>query len=192
MGEYTMVTLNVDREIKLRLFQSQDSPKLYKLINENRYHLREWLPWVDSVTSPYQCDSVISLWLQQFSENNAFNAGIFYYRELVGSIGLHQIDWQNNFASIGYFLAKKAEGRGIITRSVKSILYYAFTDLGLNRIEIRCGINNKKSRAIPEKLGFVAEGRIREGENLSGRFHDLILYSMLAREWTKISQSGNF
>lgn len=187
-----MFTLKVDQNIKLRLFQTQDSPKLYQLINENRNHLRKWIPWVDNVTTPYLCDSIILIWQQQFAEKSAINLGIFYNDELVGSIGLHQIDWHNKFASIGYFLAKKAEGRGIITRTVRSTLHYAFMDLGLNRVEIRCGLNNKKSRAIPERLGFVIEGRIREGENLSGYFQDLVLYSMLARDWLKTSHSRNF
>jgi ribosomal-protein-serine acetyltransferase len=181
-----MLPLRVDKEIELQLFQPQDSPKLYQLIEDNRDHLREWLPWVESITSRFHCDTLISHWLQQYQENNSLNLGIKYNRELVGSIGLHQIDWHNKFANVGYFLSKRAEGRGIMTRTVQSLLHYAFLGLGLNRVEIRCGVNNKKSRAIPEKLGFAFEGRIREGEYLSGHFHDLFLYSMLARDWLKL------
>jgi ribosomal-protein-serine acetyltransferase len=182
-----MFTLKVDQEIELQLFQPQDSPKLYQLVEENREHLREWLPWVENMTTPFHYDSIISIWLRQFAENNGFNVGIIYRGELVGSIGLHQIDWHNKLTSVGYFLAKKAEGRGIMTRTVQSILNYAIMDLGLNRVEIRCGENNNKSRAIPERLGFVMEGKIREGENLFGHYQDLYMYSMLARDWLRFS-----
>lgn len=181
-----MFTLKVDHELELRLFQRQDSSKFFQLVEENRSHLSKWLPWVQNMATPYDAESIISLWQQQFAENTGCNAGIFYRGELVGSIGLHQIDWHNKFTSIGYFLAKKAEGRGIITRTVRSILNYAFFHLGLNRVEIRCGVNNKKSRAIPERLGFVLEGIVRQGEYLSGHYHDLLLYSMLARDWSHI------
>ncbi|MFK9094160.1 GNAT family N-acetyltransferase [Bacillus salipaludis] len=178
-----MFTLKVDHEIELQLFQRHHALKLYKLVEENREHLREWMPWVDSMTSPYHFESIIPVWLTQFAENSGMNVGILYKDELVGSLGLHQIDWYNSTASIGYYLARNAEGHGIITRTVQAFLNYAFFQIGLNRIEIRCGVRNKKSRAIPERLGFVKEGRLRDGEQLNGHFHDLIVYSMLARDW---------
>ncbi|WP_160724591.1 GNAT family N-acetyltransferase [Bacillus sp. USDA818B3_A] len=178
-----MFTLKVDHEIELQLFQRHHALSLYKLIEENREHLREWMPWVDSMASPYQIETIIPVWLNQFAENSGMNVGILYRGELAGSLGLHQIDWYNSMASIGYYLAKNAEGHGIITRSVKALLNYCFFQLGLNRIEIRCGVKNNKSRAIPERLGFVKEGIVRDGEHLNGHFHDLFIYSMLAREW---------
>ncbi len=178
-----MFTLKVDQELELQLFQPHHALKLYQLVEENREHLREWMSWVDSMTSPYQFETIIPVWLTQFAENSGLNVGILYKEELVGSIGLHQIDWYNSMASIGYYLARKAEGHGIITRSVHALLNYTFFQLGINRIEIRCGVKNKKSRAIPERLGFVKEGTLRDGEQLNGHFHDLTVYSMLARDW---------
>ncbi|MCM2533778.1 GNAT family N-acetyltransferase [Neobacillus pocheonensis] len=178
-----MFTLKVDKEIELQLFQIQHSLKLFQLIETNRNHLREWLPWIDNMTSPFHLESIIPLWLTQFAENNGLNVGILYKGELVGSIGLHQMDWHNSNVSIGYYLGKNAEGHGIMTRSVQALLNYSFFQLGFNRVEIRCGEKNKKSRAIPERLRFVREGKIRDGEKLHGRFHDLIVYSMLARDW---------
>jgi len=98
-------------------------------------------------------------------------------------IGLHSIDWANRKTSIGYYVAKEAQGKGIVTRSVRAVLDYAFRELELNRVEIRCGVSNWKSRAIPERLGFTNEGIIRDGEWLYDHYHDLVVYSMLAREW---------
>ncbi len=187
-----MFSLKVDENIELKLFQPHDTSKLYRLVLENREHLREWLPWVDQMISPSYFESVIPLWLQQFAEGSGLNAGIRYKGNLVGSIALQQIDWQNRQASIGYFLSEKAEGYGIMTKTVKAMLNCAFNDFELNRIEVRCGEKNKKSRAIPERLRFTIEGRIREGERINGRYHDLILYSMLAKDWQRISQQKSF
>ncbi|WML43258.1 GNAT family protein [Neobacillus sp. PS3-40] len=181
-----MFTIKVDQEIEIQLFQPHHSPNLFQLVEDNRIHLNEWLPWVENMHSKYQFDSIIPIWLQQFAENNGFNAGIIYNDNLVGSIGLTQIDWYNKQTSIGYYLAANAEGHGIMTRSVQALLNYAFFELGLNRVEIRCGEKNIKSRAIPERLGFVKEGKIRDGEQLHNHFHDLIIYGMLSRDWNKI------
>lgn len=182
-----MFTFKVDKEIELQLFQPHDAINLCQLVEENREHLRQWLPWIDNLASPLDYDAIIPLWLRQFAENNGFNTGIIYLGKLVGSIGLHQIDWHNRHTSIGYFLAKNAEGRGIMTRVVRALLHYAFNKLYLNRVEIRCGEYNMKSRAIPERLGFTIEGKMRDGEKLHGNYHDIILYSMLAQDWRRIN-----
>ena len=70
-----------------------------------------------------------------------------------------------------------------MTRSVARVIDYAVLDRGMNRIYIRCGTENRKSRAIPERLGFVHEGTQREAEWLYDHYTDLELYSVLAREW---------
>ncbi|MFS0634671.1 GNAT family protein [Mesobacillus foraminis] len=179
-----MFSLTVDKDIELHLFQLHHAEELYWLVETNRPYLREWLPWVDSISSPADYHSIIPLWQKQFNDYNGFNAGIRYRGRLVGSIGLHQIDWRNSQTSIGYYLSNGSQGKGIMTRTVKAILDYIFFEMGLNRVEIRCGTGNAKSRAIPERLGFKKEGVIRDGENLYGRFHDLIVYGMLFKEWS--------
>ncbi|MBY0123117.1 GNAT family N-acetyltransferase [Bacillus sp. S/N-304-OC-R1] len=178
-----MFVLKVDQDIELQLFQLHHSEELYNLVDSNRHHLREWLPWVDNMTSPAQYHAIIPIWLRQFADNNGFNTGIRYKGQLVGSIGFHNIDWNNRQTSIGYYLGKGFEGKGIMTRTVQALVNYAFLDLNLNRIEIRCGVGNKKSRAIPERLGFVQEGIIRDVEFLYDHYHDLVVYGMLARDW---------
>lgn len=178
-----MFLLKVDQEIELQLFQLHHSAELYQLVDSNRNHLRAWLPWVDTMDSAAQYHEIIPIWLKQFADNNGFNIGIRYNGVLVGSGGFHQIDWNNKQTSIGYFLAEGFEGKGIMTRTVQALINYAFLDLNLNRVEIRCGVGNKKSRAIPERLGFVQEGIIRDGEFLYDHHHDLAVYGILARDW---------
>ncbi|MBU8880058.1 GNAT family N-acetyltransferase [Bacillus sp. FJAT-29790] len=178
-----MFTLKVDQEIELQLFQLHHSEELFQLVDRNRYHLRRWLPWVDTMSSPVQYHSIIPMWLKQFADNNGFNTGIRYHGKLVGAAGFHQVDWNNKQTSMGYYLAAGYEGKGIMTRTVQALVNHAFLDLQLNRVEIRCGVRNMKSRAIPERLGFAQEGIIRDGEFLYDHYHDLAVYSMLAREW---------
>ena len=180
-----MFTLKVDQDIELQLFQLHHGKELFSLVDRNRHYLREWLPWVDDIASHYQYETIIPMWLKQFADNNGFNLGIRYRGQLVGSIGLHYIDWRNRHTSIGYYLAENAQGNGIMTRTVCALLNYAFYTLGLNRVEIRCGEYNMKSRAVPERLGFILEGKIRDGEYIHKGFHDLFVYGMLARDWIK-------
>ncbi|HSK70354.1 MAG TPA: GNAT family protein, partial [Pyrinomonadaceae bacterium] len=65
----------------------------------------------------------------------------------------------------------------------RALIDHAFNELKLNRVEIRCGFENTKSRRIPEKLGFKEEGVIKQAEWLHDRFIDLVIYATLANEW---------
>jgi ribosomal-protein-serine acetyltransferase len=67
-----------------------------------------------------------------------------------------------------------------MTRAVKKLCQYAFEDLGINRIQIKCAVGNISSINIPGRLGFTLEGIERDGELLSGnKFTDLEVYSKL-------------
>ena len=181
-----MFHIFVDSQLKLRLLESNDANELYLLVDKNRLYLRKWLPWVDQIYSPYQYQTLIPLWKQLFADHTELNAGIFFKDQLVGMITLQQIDWASRKASIGYYLAEDTQGNGIMVKTVAAILNYAFYYLKLNRVEIQCGVKNIKSQAIPERLGFKKEGIIRDGEFLYDHYHDLISYSMLARDWASI------
>jgi ribosomal-protein-serine acetyltransferase len=70
-----------------------------------------------------------------------------------------------------------------MTAAVTALLRHGFRTLRLNRIEIRAGVRNRRSRAIPERLGFRHEGTLRQAERLAERFVDHAVYALLASEW---------
>jgi ribosomal-protein-serine acetyltransferase len=50
-------------------------------------------------------------------------------------------------------------------------------------MEIHCAPENRRSRAIPERLGFKQEGILREEMFIDGRYLDSVVYAMLEDEW---------
>jgi ribosomal-protein-serine acetyltransferase len=64
-----------------------------------------------------------------------------------------------------------------------SLLKYLFETLKINRVEIQVAVNNQKSIAIPERLGFVSEGIKRDGHWLYDHYEDIVTFSMLAKDW---------
>ncbi|WP_408005281.1 GNAT family N-acetyltransferase [Pseudalkalibacillus berkeleyi] len=169
--------------MSLKLLEKKDIPELFALVDQSRKYLREWLPWVDSMEKEEDYEPVIELWRKQFCDENGFQAGILYQDKLVGMIGYHYIDYASKKTSIGYWLSEHNQGKGIMTKATQTLVDYAFNVLHLNRIEIQCGTGNRKSAAIPERLGFVKEGTIRDAEYLYDHFHDCYLYSLLKREY---------
>ncbi|WP_110927933.1 GNAT family N-acetyltransferase [Bacillus massiliglaciei] len=178
-----MFSFKVDEEITIDLLQQYNREELYELIDTNREHLRKWLLWVDKRKSAKDFEPIIPIWIRNYADNNGFDAGIRLNGKLVGMVGLHYIDWKHRSTSIGYFLSEEAQGQGIITRSLSALLSYLFGTWNINRVEIRCAINNHKSIAIPERLGFVKEGIQREGQWLYDHYEDLVTYSLLVKDW---------
>jgi len=173
----------IEEDIELRLLEERHTEELFVLVNGNRHYLREWLPWLDNNRSIEDTEEFLRDSLEQFRVNNGFQCGIWYRGELAGVIGYHRIDWVNRATSIGYWLGAGFQGMGLMTKACRALINYAFDEMRLNRVEIRCAVENRKSRAIPERLGFKEEGVIRQAEWLYDRFVDHVVYGMIQTEW---------
>lgn len=154
---------------------------IYDAIVKNRSYLRTWLPFVDSTMD----ESYTRAYVQGVIDNEEVQYSIYDSDKFIGRIGFNHMDSINHKAEIGYWIIEEAQGKGIVTKSVKELLMQAFTDLKLNKIVIKAGIENTKSRNIPEKLGFTLEGIERDGELLvDNKYTDLAVYGLLKKEFT--------
>lgn len=178
-----MFVFKVDDEIELRLLEERHAEEVFAVVDANRAHLRQWLPWVDEEVSASDARDYIRKMRERFAAFTGMALGIWYRGRIVGAVGLVNIDLHSRWAEIGYWMDAQSQGRGIITRACRALIDYAFDDLKLNRVVIRCADGNHKSRAIPERLGFKQEGQLRQTIKLYDRFWDAIYYGMLADEW---------
>jgi ribosomal-protein-serine acetyltransferase len=183
-------SLRVDDEIELRLLDESHAESLFALVDRHREYLRRWLPWLDSNMCVEDTMHFILSDRANYESGRCFNTGIWYRGLLVGVIGFHPIDWINRSAMIGYWIARDHQGKGIMTRACAALTTYAFTELRLHRVDIRCATGNTRSCAIPLRLGFTHEGILREAEWLYDHFVDLNVYSMLDREWNNRKRSS--
>ncbi len=108
--------------------------------------------------------------------------GIFVDDELAGGVGLTW-DGYGIAGEIGYWTRAPFEGRGLITRAALEFTRLAFEHVGLNRVVIRAGVRNTRSRVVPQRLGYVEESVERGGGRGLGGYYDIVVYSMLAEEW---------
>ena len=108
----------------------------------------------------------------------------------MGMAGYHNFDRKNHKTTIGYWLGKKHQGKGIMTAVVSGLMHHAFDVEKMNRVEIRAAVENKKSRAIAERLSLKEEGVIREAEYLYDHYVDHVVYSMLKSEWRSQNKCG--
>jgi ribosomal-protein-serine acetyltransferase len=172
---------------RLRTINEEDADELSAVIAKSRDHLARWMPWAAGQTLDGTLEFIRQA-RKQAADNLGFQRAMTDEGRIVGTIGFHRVEWEHRLTSIGYWIAQEAQGRGIVTRSVHALTGHALDAWMLNRVEIRAGVENLRSRAIPERLGFVQEGVLREAERVGDRFVDHAVYSMLAREWTPARQ----
>jgi len=180
-----MFRKQIQEDVYLALLEERHADEVFAVVERERAYLREWLPWVDPTRTVDDTRKFIKDSLQQFAHNDGFAAGIWCAGEFAGTVGTHPIHWIYRKVEIGYWIASKFQGRGIITAACRAVIEHAFTAWKLNRVEIHCATGNLKSCAIAERLGFQFEGILREDQPRDDHCLDIKLYSMLAREWNQ-------
>ncbi|MGI2773903.1 GNAT family N-acetyltransferase [Bacillus cytotoxicus] len=180
-----MLIHKIDEEVTLRTFNESDAEEFYNLIISSKSYLKEWLGWLDYIEKAEDAAQNIKTRLKEFAENGGYpkSFAIISKGKIAGTIGFNDIHKTNKIGIVGYWLGEEFQGKGIMAKALKSLIDYGFKELGLNKIEISVAVENKKSRALPERFGFVEEGKIRQAEWLYNHYVDHVIYGLLATEW---------
>lgn len=178
-----MFPAEIDELTELRLLELTHAEEIFSVVDEHRDDLREWLPWVDGTRTADDTREFLRTAIEKREAGAGFAAGFWHAGRFVGGFGLHAIDRHNASTSIGYWLAPPYRGRGYVTEGCRLVLDHAFIALNLNRVVIHCAVKNIRSRAVPERLGFVQEGILRQAAKLPKGYVDLVVYGMLRDEW---------
>lgn len=178
--------IEINPQMHLELWEAHHAEATFEMIDKNRLFLRKWLAFVDNMQTVEQIHNYSKFALQRNAAGTEAGFVIFENDKAIGRIGINRIIPENKIGEIGYWITEAAEGKGIITSCSKAMLKYGFSNLGLNRIEIKCAVDNIKSARVPEKLNFTREGILRQAELLNGNFVDLYLFSLLKNEWNNI------
>ncbi|WP_342442994.1 GNAT family protein [Lysinibacillus sp. FSL K6-0057] len=175
--------ITINQDLALRMITPEDAEKVFALTDASREYLKEWLPWLDFTRELADTKAYIEGCIKGHKANSSLSLVILFNNEIVGIAGFNTINPSNKIGTIGYWLSEGAQGHGIMTKTVKALLQYAFETLKLHKVEIRVAEANHKSRAIPERLGFIQEGTIRAAEWLYDHYVDHVIYGLLVNEW---------
>jgi len=173
----------IDEHLYLETIKLSHAEVIFNCIEENRNHLYTWLPFVEFTHQVRDTEQFIRSIIDKPKGERDDVFVIWYKGEFAGMIGFKGTEHSNSRTEIGYWLAEKMTGKGIALQATKKMVNIAFRNMDMNRVQIRCGIGNQKSSAIPKKLGFKLEGIERDGERHASKFIDLEVYSLLKKEW---------
>ena len=97
---------------------------------------------------------------------------------LMGTIDL-RVDEHNRTAEIGYVLAPEFQGNGYVTEATAALVEVSFTKLALGRVWIGHDVLNARSAGVPQRLGFVREGILRNDHFQQGLWRDTVIWSKI-------------
>jgi RimJ/RimL family protein N-acetyltransferase len=105
--------------------------------------------------------------------------------QCVGEVVLNQWDEGNCSCNFRTLIGPAGRDRGLGTEALRLIAGYGFERLGLHRISLEVYAFNPRARRVYEKVGFVAEGVLREALRYDDDWVDATVMSILDHEWAR-------
>jgi len=179
-----MFACQIDDHLALRLFSVLDAEEAAAVIARNRERLARWMAWATPDANADSVRAFITEALARWSRGEALESWLTYDGAIIGSVGMVTIQQAARWAEIGYWIDAAYEGRGFVTRAVEVVERIAFDDLGCERVQIRCDVDNTRSAAVPQRLGYTLEGTLRHlPSGFPPRAADHRIYGLLLPEW---------
>lgn len=169
----------------IRAPEPEDAAVVNQAVIESINELRPWMAWAKENPT-----------IEQTAENIRRAHAKFLLREdlmylltlkesssqtgkpLVGCSGLHSINWEIPSFEIGYWARSTFAGKGYITEAVRGLTDFAFSQLGANRVFIKCDVKNVRSLAVAERAGFEKEGLHRhDARDHFGNLRDTLCFA---------------
>lgn len=165
----------------VRQYQPGDGASINAAALESHADLKMWLPWAQTIGTVEDTEMFIRTAMADWILRKHLAFGVFNKNDstFIAHIGLHDIDLLALNAQIGYWIRSSCAGQGYITEAIRALIRFSFQELSMQRLEIRCDVENVKSRAVAERLGFEREGILKQNRlNAQGTtLQDTVIYA---------------
>lgn len=102
----------------------------------------------------------------------------------IGNVKLDQIDAVARTAEFGLMIGDQAFwGKGVGSEVCGLVLNYAFEQLNLRKVSLSVFSNNPGAIRLYEKVGFSAEGRLKDHVFADNAYHDKLWMSIFKHEF---------
>jgi RimJ/RimL family protein N-acetyltransferase len=172
-----------DEVVALRPWRDQDIPAKFRLFSDAETLRFSWAE-TDAYTE-------VDAWASHAADKRAWAEGTsaeFACTEpaddgaIIGGASIYDIEAAVGRASVGYWVAAHARGRGVATHAVELLARWAFEELAVVRLQLTCGPDNPASQRVAAKAGFTREALLRSHLRFKGGRRDTVVFSRLAEE----------
>lgn len=156
----------VDEDLTLRLVTLNDADRVHALITANLKFLSPWVGWADESFTREANKEFIRRNLDAYDAGTAYALGIYEEGFLRGVVDIRGIDDSSTGVEVGYWLAEDAQGKGLATRSVQTLIDYVRRHHNISYVVLHTMVGNEASVKVAERLGFEfvgeADGKVPE------------------------------
>jgi RimJ/RimL family protein N-acetyltransferase len=168
-------------EIVLRPWEPDDAPVLVEAVEDP--DIRLWyqvrLVMEHGLDGARQWCELRADW----SDGSSASWAITLAGEVVGSIALQKIDFEQQNAEVGYMVFPAWRGRRVAPRALEAASRFGFDTLGLVRIQLFHAVENEVSCRVAERAGYRLEGKHRKSFRFGdGELHDEHCHARLATD----------
>ncbi len=171
--------------IGIRPIEARDAAPFYEAVIESRPHLSRWLSWC---TPDYHIASAEDWACSAGKEWRAGSDHRFVIvdqdsGDILGSVGINDIDRQTMRGHLGYWVRQSALNKGVCTEAARQAVIFAFTELKLRRMDIHVHPENDSSNAVAVKLGALFEGVLKNKILYQGEMAPANCYSLVPSDY---------
>lgn len=154
-SDFTQITTP---RLLLRPYNPNMASDFWQLIDQNRERLLPDFPdRTTAVVTLKDAERRIRALVYQWNSGDMYSFGIWQKdtEKYLGDMTLRRLAKGKLLAEVGYYLDASAEGQGIATEALKAVLQFAFTELQMEVINLRCGVDNAGSQRTAQRCGFT-------------------------------------
>lgn len=141
--------------LRMRPFEPKDAQPLYEIHLEDA--VKTWFP-NESYRDLQETQEAIRFYVHRV-EQGRFPYVLAVERkdtgELMGDVGISEVDGREHEAEVGYVIGEKFRGKGYATEALEAISRFATSALGIRVLHGRVIWGNNASVRVLEKSGYV-------------------------------------
>jgi RimJ/RimL family protein N-acetyltransferase len=168
----------------LRVPRAGDGATILAAVLASLAELKVWMPWATDAYGLTDSESWCRRSAARFLAREELSYAMFVEGgEHVGNVSLFNIKWDVPRCEVGYWLATRHCGRGLMAEAVGALSALAWQTLKAERVEIRCDDRNGRSCRVADRCGFQVEGTLRrDSRGTDGALRDTRVYARLRPE----------
>lgn len=169
--------IKIAKDIKLSPAEPIYAQEIFTIIQENKEYFSQFMAWPKFVNTVADSLNFLNSAKISHQQGNSKTYIILYKEVVAGVISFNSIDVQNKTAYIGYWLDKKSQGNGIVTKSIAGLIKQYSATGEIKRFVIKCTTENVRSNAVAKLCGFQHEGVLKKAEIINDVSYDQNSYA---------------
>ncbi len=179
-GEPSAVDLAVMPGVHLRPVTESDAVGVYAAVDQSRADLSRWMGWCTPDYGPGQAAEFARAAADGWGHDGWSFVIVADDGTVLGSCGLNNVNHENRFCNLGYWVHSRWQGRGIATAATRVLARFGLARTSMQRLEVVVATTNHASLVVARRSGAVREGVLRSRLWIHDVAHDAVMHAFVA------------